>query len=215
MKDLAIITPTYGRAEKLGPLLDNLAATTPPVYRVLFVVDAEDSETWDAMDDLDADALEFSGTFPEKTNAGVAATSEPWVLLAGDDVKFHPGWYEAAMAHATEGIGVIGTNDLHNPAVQQGEYATQILVARWYVEQGTIDEPGKVFWEGYRHNEVDRELCETAKARGAYAHAMDSVIEHLHFTWGKSDRDATYERGCLSDPDGDAARFRERRKLWA
>lgn len=215
MVDLAVVIPTYGRADKLEPLLENIAEATPPIYRVLFVVDPEDDPTWDVLERLDADALEFAGTFPQKTNAGVAATSEPWALLAADDVRFHESWFEAAMAHATEGVGVVGTNDLHNPAVQAGEYATQILVARWYIELGTIDEPGKVFWEGYRHNEVDRELCETAKARGAYVHASDSVIEHLHFTWGKSERDATYERGCLADPDGDAARFRERQALWA
>lgn len=214
---IEIIVPTFGRPNRLAPLLDNLAKTTPPrSYWVLFVVDPDDTPTWEALEDLVGfTALEHAGTYPAKVNAGVRASQADWLLLTADDVVFGEGWLEAAMAHAREDVGVIGTNDLHNPAVQQGDYATQILVARWYVELGTIDEPGKVFCEGYHHNGVDVELCETAKARGAYAHAHDSVIEHLHPTWGKGERDATYERGCFAEVGADEALLRARRALWA
>lgn len=218
MPELAIVIPTLGRSEKLGPLVENITKTTPE-FMVLFVLDPDDEPSWEVVGELikrnpAVSAYEKGGTLAVKTNAGVRATSEPWVLLAGDDVYFHPGWYEAAMSRAEEGIGVIGTNDLHNPAVQRGEYATQILIARWYVEKGTIDGPG-VLHEGYHHNCVDVELCETAMARDAYAHAHNSIIEHLHPLWGKGDMDATYERGGFANVDADEALLRERRALWA
>lgn len=219
MADVAILIPSLGRSERLRSLVANIVETTPPVHRIVFVLDPEDEYSWDAVTTLISDnpsirALECDGTYPEKINAAVKATTQPWMLLTADDVRFHAGWWEAAIDKAKKGVGVIGTNDLHNPAVQRGEYATQMLVARWYAEKGTIDEPGKVFCEGYHHNCIDIELCETAQARGAYAHAHDSVIEHRHFTFGFAERDATYEKGCLTDTDADEDLLRRRRELW-
>lgn len=216
---LVIIVPTLGRSPRLKPLVENIAETTPPIYRVLFVLDPDDTPSWGTVSSLiqrnpDVAAFECGGTFPVKTNAGVAATGEPWMLLCGDDVLFHPGWWEAAMAVAGDGIGVIGTNDLHLRATREGRYATQILVARWYAEIGTIDEPGKVFHEGYHHDPVDMECCYTAQARRAYAHAVDSHIEHLHPAWGLRELDDTDRKGQRAQKHADLELFERRRALW-
>jgi len=102
----------------------------------------------------------------------------------------------------------------------RGRHATHPLVRRSYVEEhGTIDEPGKVLHEGYDHQWVDNELVETAKARGAWAFAKNSHVEHLHPFWPdgkggkKGEMDATYEK-ALSSPRKDMALFRSRRRLW-
>ena len=49
---------------------------------------------------------------------------------------FSPGWLDAALAHDGPGIGVIGTNDLHNPAVLRGLHSTHSLVKRTYADLG-------------------------------------------------------------------------------
>jgi len=91
---------------------------------------------------------------------------------------------------------VVGTNDLHSPAVQTGKHATHILFARSYIEEcgGTFDGTGAVFCEQYDHQFVDNEFIATAKARGEWSFARDSVVEHLHPVWGKASWDATYEK---------------------
>ena len=233
MTELAILIPTLGRADRLEPLVENIAETTPPIYRVLFVVDSDDEETFYALGGTAVPDRVFfvfgSGTYPEKINAAVRATDEPWLLLTADDVRFHPGWWEATEHYREEsgeirsqlgrpvefGPGVIGTNDLHNPATAKGKYATQILIARWYIDRfGTVDEPGKAFHEGYHHEQIDRELCHTAQARGMYAHCADSVIEHLHHATGLRPKDATDEKGNLAARKADKALYEARRHLW-
>lgn len=247
MGEVAILIPTLGRADRLLPLLGNIAAVTPPhAYQVVFILDQADDESRQRCAQMLSNfrgkgmegkvgVLLCDGTYPEKINAGVAATTEPWVLLTADDVVFHPGWWEAteqlrdvgqvevrrgdqAPGDGTEhGVGVIGTNDLHNPATAKGKYATQILVARWYIDAGlaTADtQPGKAFHEGYHHEQIDRELCHVAQARGLYAHAAESVIEHLHFATGQRPRDATDEKGNRAARQADKALYEARRHLW-
>ena len=94
-----------------------------------------------------------------------------------------------------------------------GEHATHSLVADWYIERGTIDEPGKVLCEEYWHEFVDDEFIGTAKYRMAFAFAEDSRVEHLHYMWGKGPKDLLNAQ----HPQRMAAgrRVHERRKhLW-
>ena len=88
-------------------------------------------------------------------------------------------------------IGVVGTNDLCNKRTM-GRYGhwTHSLIARWYADCGTIDEPDKLLHEGYWHEYVDDELIETARHRNAYRHAIDSYVEHLHPLCNKAPEEA-------------------------
>jgi hypothetical protein len=109
---------------------------------------------------------------------------------------------------------VVGTQDLCNPRVIEGEHATHFLVSRYYYEAwGTLDERPAIFHEGYPHEYVDDELIGTAKMRDAYAFADDSIVEHLHPLVGKAPSDALYEASASRMKQGRAL-FIKRRKLW-
>jgi hypothetical protein len=150
----------------------------------------------------------------KKINAGFEETTEDFLLLGATDLRFHPGWDANALRVAKHtGAGVIGTNDLGNVTVMRGKHSTHPLVRRAYIEQfGTVDEPGKVVHEGYQHQWVDTELVQTAMARGQWAFAKDSHVEHLHFMWRKSKRDATYDK-ALSTSREDHHYFSQRKRL--
>ena len=219
---VAILVPTLRRPHALAPLSVSLETNTPEgIYSVVFVLDRDDAETYREIKRLDKPYVRVmveDGTYPHKINAAVAATDEPWVLLTADDVRFHREWWGEAMLAAAKSseFQVIGTKDLHNRHTVTGKYATQIIVGRPYIDRyGTIDEPGKVFHEGYHHNCIDVEICETAKARGAYVHAFQSIIEHLHPDHGNRPVDETDQKGNRANRDHDQALLRERRKLWA
>ena len=154
------------------------------------------------------------GNYAKKINRAVAATTEPLVFLGADDLRFHPGWFEAAKARLTPGIGVVGTNDLLSKRVMAGEHSTHSLVTRAYVAQGTIDDPTKLLHEGYPHEFVDDEFIETAVHRRAFVHAADSVVEHLHPFGGKAPTDALYAKAGRRLLVG-RIRYRWRRRLWA
>jgi len=147
-------------------------------------------------------------------NTGVIDTDEPYVFAGADDLNFHHGWFEAAVALMKKPIEVVGTNDLGNPSVMRGEHATHYLVTRNYATQGVADREGIMLHEGYDHNWCDTEFIETAKWRGRFAPCLDSKVEHMHVAWGKAQMDRTYTKG-FSNEGIDARLFQERSELWS
>lgn len=212
---VAILVPMLGRPHLVPRLLDSIAAATPGRHRVLFVCTPGDSAVR-AVRDNGREWIEVPyapGDYARKINAGVRHTDEPLIFTGAIDLRFEPGWLERACAHITEGVGVVGTNDLGNARVLAGEHSTHSLVTREYAARGTIDEPDKLLHEGYPHEFVDDEFIETARYRNAFAFAADSVVEHLHPLWGKAPTDATYDAHAQRMRRGRLV-YQRRRHLW-
>lgn len=210
---LVILVPVLARPHRVEGLLDSIrSATTSCEVRVLFLTDPGDQAERDAVRAAAAPELPCGGSYAQKINAGISATTEALIFLGADDLRFHPGWFEAAIAKVRGTIGVVGTNDLGNERVIRGEHATHSLVARSYTRQGAIDGPA-LLHEGYRHNFCDQEFVETARHRRAFAFASDSHVEHLHPHWGKADDDPTYAKGQVTFRL-DRKTYHARRQLW-
>jgi glycosyltransferase involved in cell wall biosynthesis len=173
MEGTVVLIPVLRRPQNVRPLLASLADATPEPHRALFICTRGDRAEIDEIRSAGADLLEIRpfprGDYARKINAGHQASSETFLFLAADDLRFHPGWLTAALdAMQDPAIGIVGTNDLGNRRVISGEHATHSLVRRSYVDRfGTIDRPGHVLHEGYWHEYVDDEFVETARARGA------------------------------------------------
>jgi GT2 family glycosyltransferase len=214
--EAAVLVPVLGRPEHAEPFMASLRASTG-LATAYALVDPEDAEAVAAWDRAGAAVLldpqlrlevndaglptgnQRPGTFAEKVNFGYAKTGEPWLLLVGSDVRFHPGWLDQALAAAGDRYHVIGTNDLANPRVMAGDHATHPLIRRSYVDEvgASWDGPGIVAHEGYRHWFVDDEIVTAAKQRGVWAPALASRVEHLHPLVGKGEQDETYRVGQL------------------
>jgi hypothetical protein len=194
----AVIVPVLGRPQNAAPFMESFEASGAPLAKVYAVADGADLETAAAWEDAGAQVLyrggDAPGTFAEKVNLGYQMTAEPWLLITGDDVKFHPGWLDQAQA---AGGDVTGTNDLHNPRVTAGDHSPHPLIRRTYVdEQGASwDGPKVLAHEGYRHWFVDDEIVTAAKQRGVWVMAFHSKVEHMHPLWGLAEDDATYALG--------------------
>lgn len=215
-----IIVPMLGRAHRVQPVVESIAANTPEPHSVVFVCSDRDHEVLAEVCRLEQMffTLPYTsiGDYARKIHAAMRrAPAEITSFFTGaDDLQFHAGWLAAALAALTGPIGVVGTQDLCNPRVIAGEHATHFLVARWYVEQhGTIDGTGLLFHEGYWHECVDDELVGTAKHRGAYAFAADSIVEHLHPMAGKAPMDDMYAQQRVRLREGRRI-FRQREHLW-
>lgn len=216
--DVAIIVPMLGRPHRVEPLVESIEASTPEPHRVLFVLTPGDRAVEEAVAAVGGEAIHVNrkprGDYARKINTGVRATTEPFVFTGADDLRFHPEWLPRALAKMTDRVGVVGTNDLCNRRVMRGLHATHFLVARWYITQhGTIDEPGKVFHEGYPHELVDDEMVGTAKHRKAWAFARDSCVEHLHPMVGKAPVDRLYAAQGARIRAGRPL-FERRREQW-
>ncbi len=220
---LVALCPVLARPQNLGPLVqsfnDSLEGENVEAS-MLFLVNTDDP--------LEIAELEKRGLwhivvpwgngprdYVRKMNLGIARTDSDWILLAADDLRFHKGWFRAALnKHIETGCLVIGTNDMANPTVMRGDHATHPLVHRDYVQRGTIDNPDEMLHSGYCHNSVDCEFIETAKVRGQFAHARGSLVEHLHPTFRRTvKRDKTYQLG-MEYALRDKHLFRQRTRLW-
>lgn len=213
-----ILVPVLDRPHRVEPLIESIAAATTEPHRVLFVASADDQAERDALYDARAEVLVVPrerGSYPCKINDGYRSTTEPYLFLAADDLQFHSGWLSAALAHMTGDVRVVGTNDLYNPRVLAGTHSTHTLVRRSYCHSpgATADAEQTVLCEQYRHSFTDDELIGVARARGVYAHAHDSVVEHLHPFAKKAPRDATYNLGARHVRRDEKVHLR-RRAAW-
>jgi hypothetical protein len=216
-EEVAVLVPVLGRPEHAEPFMASLRASTglATCYAICDEGDEDAITAWKqagahVMIDIDEDA-ERAGTFAEKVNFGYAKTGEPWLLLVGSDVRFHPGWLDHALAMAGDRYHVVGTNDLANPRVLAGEHATHPLIRRAYVDAqgGGWDGPGVLAHEGYRHWYVDDEIVTAAKQRGVWTAALGSKVEHLHPLFGKGQMDEAYRLG-QQYADADRELFQQR-----
>ena len=201
-----VVIPTLWRAARLPDVVANVHDATVSEHIITFVIEASDPETWNAVEALMVNddrvrriVNDRAMNLPGAINSVAPHVEAPWWLLANDDDRFYPGWDTAvfAVAAAHPEARVIGTNDLHNPYVLRGVIATQPVVSTAYIAEfgGTIDaEPGVAVCEEYRHNGLDVELCETARHRGVWQPCLDAIVEHLHWSFGFCERDATYEK---------------------
>jgi hypothetical protein len=220
-EEVAVLVPVLGRPGHAEPFMRSLRASTG-LARAYALVGGEETveayqESLEAWERAGAEVIKSGRlTFAEKVNLGYQETGrmfkEPWLLLAGSDVHFHPGWLDQALAAAAPGpFDVVGTNDCGSPRSLAGEHSPHPLIRRSYVdEQGASwDGPGVVAHEGYRHWWVDQEIVDAAKQRGVWAMALGSKVEHLHPLWGKGDDDEVYQLG-QSHIEADKALFARR-----
>lgn len=209
--DIAVIVPVIRRPASAAPFMASFRDTNNGHSAVYAVADPDDAPTIAAWRREGATVLlgDRGSTFAAKVNYGLEATSEPWLLLVGDDVRFHHFWAEAALEAGQRGA-VVSTNDLARTDLDQ--LAVHPLIARRYaIERGaSFDGPGLLAHEGYRHWYVDREWSFLAAERGELVYAPDARIEHLHHLFGKGQRDAINELGqAAAHDDAQLYRLRE------
>lgn len=215
--DLVILVPALQRPGHVEPLLESVIETTPVPFRVVFICDPTDFAEQRAAHAAGVDTMLYApppgaGAYPSKINAGIRASSEPLVFLGADDLRFRPGWWEAARRELLAGADVVGVNDLIERPHRPG-HATHFLMTRAYAELDTIDGSRGPMHEGYEHWFVDDELIAVATSRDRYAYAPDAIVEHLHPMVGKAPDDPTYVRGRRNSRR-DRRRFRVRQSLW-
>lgn len=195
-KDVAILIPTYKRAHKILFNYKNAKESSPLVTNVYFIVEKDDQESIDV---LKTSKLPYFLNERTKNPAGALntafyKTTEQYFYTGSDDFDYKPGWLEKCLELMVGPVKVVGTNDLHNRDVQRGRYATGFLVDRDYIKErsGTFDGESLILSEAYLHNFPDREFAEIAQLRGVYAHCLEAIVEHLHWSFGLSPKDETY-----------------------
>ena len=196
LEPVAVVVPVLSRPQNVPTFMDSLRASTG-LATAYFVCDPDDHAEQDAVRKHGGKVLLKAGTFAQKANHGYKSTTEPWLLLVGDDVVFRPGWYDRALRAAGDRFHLVGTNDLSS---LKRELAVHPLIRRsWVDEHGASwDGPGTIAHEGYGHCFVDNEWTAVAAQDHAMILAPDAVVEHLHPLFAKAETDPIYEKGQAS-----------------
>jgi hypothetical protein len=213
-----ILIPVLARPWNVAPLVESIEATTEEDHRAVFICSPGDDEEIAACRAHGYVTLIVPwepgpADFARKINWAFEQTDSEWVFQGADDIRFSARWDSEALRVAKiRRRSVIGTNDLHNPAVLQGRHSTHTLFSRDYIVRhgsGTLDGTGRVFCELYDHQFVDTEFCEVAMLRKEWAFAKRAVVEHHHPYWGVVPYDPTYTK-ALRATAADLALYRSR-----
>ena len=211
--ELVILVPVLGRPHRVAPVLESAAKATPGAD-VLFIADPDDTDELEILTLEGADFIAPGGTYASKINAGVRETDAPLVFSGADDLTFLPGWFEAAKAHLSDEIRVVGVTDEVTKRNQLGHHAPHFLIARDYALCPTIDGGRGPLCEAYGHQYVDDEFVGTARHRGVIHISTEARVRHTHYFDGSGVMDATYEKGLMTRRR-DRALWKRRRRLWS
>jgi glycosyltransferase involved in cell wall biosynthesis len=209
-----IIVPTFKRIANIQKCFDNISQFKD--CSPLFVVHESDEDSLNEVKRLSAkytiDKQSPSGV--NASNAGYWAVKTNWFVLSQDDIIFHKGWLDNAKKHISKGIKVIGLYDGY-PYHLQSQHSVSWLINKNYVQRNSLSIGHKnvLFNPDYKKNYADNELNDTAKFRGVWAYASDSLAEHLHPGFNKSPMDSTYQmnENFLGD---DRGLYNSRIHLW-
>ena len=209
MASLAILIPAM-RPHRLPDVIASIQESTSD-YRIVVIATGECAEAAKA---LPVDLVEDQGgTWSERLNRGYRITNESVVFTGADDLRFHPGWFEAvtiAMNQFPNGYGVVAVNDQHNRA------GVHFAISKRYIDEigGVIDQPpGVIACEAYRHAYSDDELRSTAMFHNRFVWCESAVVEHMHAGAGKAPNDEVYEIGNASMGPG-LTTYQSRAHLW-
>jgi hypothetical protein len=213
---LGIYIPTFGRADKLQAVADNLKENTKSDYNLYWCVEEHDTESIDKALATGATIVinTRKPTYSDALQCIYEVTDEEIFLWGNDDFYFLPNWDEQPMEMMKdENIGVLGLHD-GNPKTR---YWSISLVRRKYIteQSGVVDMPNRVLYP-YHHNFVDDELTATAIKRGVWSHCEAPCILHQHhsFKWlGDFPHDETYAKNDKHVAI-DAETYNNRIHLW-
>jgi hypothetical protein len=211
---LDLFIPTLARQDRLANIQAQIDASTTYPHRVWFIVERHDLASIDACKDNKLFCIinHRSPTYAGAINSAWDCLQPDLFFAGADDLVFSKDWDIKALEKIND-HAVVGTNDLHNHEVMAGEHATHYLIRGDYIKSSQSIDGEPVLPECYSHNFTDREFVGIAKFRGQFVPCLESVVEHLHFTFGLSKMDATYKKTRLG-VDQDQKLYEQRRVKW-
>jgi GT2 family glycosyltransferase len=214
---VTIIVPAYGldAKAKLYQTLSVLEAETDGEYEVLAIIDG-DPELFEA---IKAEQPTYKNTkflyseqnqgYGNTVNEAIQNSKSDYFIYLAQDVLPGRNWLVEAMRCYKQAFpekdGLLTFND----GKWYGEIACHGLLHRNFIKKFTGE---TLFYPGYKHYHVDRELTEVAKKENKLLYAYNSVVYHLQAKQGRSEQDKSLKKG-LETAQVDWELFLERQKL--
>lgn len=203
---ISILLPTRGRPEQAERLLESIVATAEEPARLEIVLYVDDDDP--ASHALQCKEIQTTRIVGPRLSMGglntacyKRSTGDIIVLLNDDMVIRSSGWDRKFMdvnERYADQIFLAYPNDLHS---------RETLCSTPILSRKTCELLIHPFPEGYQGGFIDYQLMDIFKrlqvlGENRIVYLSDVVIEHLHYQYGKSEIDATYEqRGPLNVGD--------------
>lgn len=184
MKEILIIVPSYQRQNKILGFYEAWKKTTSNRSEVVLVLEEKDEEY-----------PKINGVKIMKGNYGniVISTNEAFYkypdykiygFLNDDHILRTKGW-EDVIIKTLENGGYAYGNDL----LQKEKLATAV-----FISGDIVRKLGYICTPRLTHLYIDRTWNDIGNAIGKLYYLENIIIEHMHFTAGKSDKDEQYKR---------------------
>lgn len=201
---IQVLVPTRGRPQKQAEeVLESFLRTSSGKARIKFITehDQRDNYTKEFSDSwvyyIDPQAGGMGGALNEGTKYHITQRDISAMGFIGDDHRFRSFGWDEEVSDALVNGGVAWAYD----GVHGGDLPTQ-----WFVSKDIVSALGWLALPDCRHFYLDNAWADLAYGAGC-AHYLEHVfIEHMHFSFGKSELDETYMYS-MKVGDGDHGRY--------
>lgn len=195
---ISIVIPSLGRDERLGKMLGLIEQELPTDAEIIVVADLMETSKSEGRDSF----RELTRRHPKVqfittnikgcwrcTNVGLDAAKYDFVMWTADDALPRPGWFWAGVScfrkrFGEEGLGLLILNDL----MMRDQVAGHAMTTKRFLNV-LFGQPR--FPESFNHLFCDTMTADWARSIGRLAFCEESILEHMHWQYGKSERDKT------------------------
>jgi len=189
---LLVLVPTRGRPEsQLQEVHDTFLETKVLGDTELFFVLDPDSDisAYPSMKGILLPLVNETGNMRAALNQAAAVTCNLFGIIGfiGDDHRFRSHGWDVSITEALVNGGMAYGDDL-----MQGE----ALPTQWFLTTDIVKEFGMAP-DFLNHFYIDNYWLDMANAARCRYYLPDVKIEHMHFSYGKSEMDATYQHSMM------------------
>jgi hypothetical protein len=183
-KDVLVIVPTRGRPNSSLEFYSEFS-TKSMISDVVFALDEDDADTYQKIDEAMYEInprMGMNGTLNYVANK--YADKYKYIAFMGDDHRVRTFAWDLIMAEKIGSLGVAYGNDL----IQGEALPTAVLMSSNIIKAIGYMAPPK-----QKHMYLDNFWLDLGTRLNAIHYLEDVIIEHLHFSVGKSDMDSSYQ----------------------
>lgn len=183
-KDVLVIVPTRGRPDASVEFHKEFLQKSM-ISDLMFAIDEDDADSYPRIDGVLYEVnprMGMNGTLNYVANK--YANSYKYIVFMGDDHRVRTFGWDLVMAEKIGSLGVAYGNDL----IQGQALPTAVMMSSKIIKAIGYMAPPK-----QKHMYLDNFWLDLGTRLNAIHYLEDVIIEHLHFSVGKSDMDSGYQ----------------------
>lgn len=183
-KDVLVIVPTRGRPDASVEFHKEFLQKSM-ISDLMFAIDEDDADSYPRIDGVLYEVnprMGMNGTL--NYVATKYADNYKYIVFMGDDHRVRTFGWDLVMAEKIGSLGVAYGNDL----IQGQALPTAVMMSSKIIKAIGYMAPPK-----QKHMYLDNFWLDLGTRLNAIHYLEDVIIEHLHFSVGKSDMDSSYQ----------------------